>query len=362
MNSTITPVQQARLQVKANRYKSSSFWIPIAGLFVFFIIPVLNPSYFIIDLAAKVLIFGIFAATFDVMLGYTGILSFGHSMFFGFGAYACALLFKSMPGDPITAIVLAFIASAIISGFIALIMAFFSLRVVAMFFAMITLAFASFAEILAVQFSEITGGEDGISIQIPEFFEVGYKLFGNITGQTLLYYFILVVCGLMFFLMMRYTESPFGRVLKSIRENEDRSEALGYKTFHYRLFSIVFSCVLASFAGILFALWLAYVNPESTLGIPITINVLVMVLIGGMGTLYGGIIGSFILHLLEGGLPQFRVLADELFPQYPILGQITGRWLLVSGLMFVLIVRFFPYGIIGWAKLRMAKRKLKKIS
>ncbi|MBU2510438.1 branched-chain amino acid ABC transporter permease [bacterium] len=355
MNASLTPVVQARLLARDNRIKSPATIFPLMGLFVFLVLPLFGPSYFTIDLAVKVLIFGVFAATFDVMLGYTGVLSFGHSMFFGFGAYSCAMLFREIPDSPVLAIALAFVIAAVISAIVASLMAFFSLRVVAIFFAMITLAFASFTEILAIQLSSVTGGEDGITMQLPYFFDLSYELTGSLTGQTLLYYFILVICVLMFSLMLRFTNSPFGRVLKSIRENEDRSEALGYKTFYFRLFSIVFSCILASFCGILFALWLSFVSPESTLGIPITLNVLIMVLIGGMGTLYGGIIGSFILQLLEGGLPQLRIIADEQFPQYPWLGDITGRWLLLFGLLFVLIVFFFPSGIIGWLKQRFQK-------
>lgn len=357
MTENLTPVQQARIQTEANRFKALSYIMPVVGLALFLILPLFNPSYFVIDLAAKVLIFGIFACSFDVMVGYTGVLSFGHSMFFGFGAYSCAILFRTMPESPITAIILAVLCSTVISGVVAAVMAFFSLRVVAMFFAMITLAFASFAEIVAIQFSEITGGEDGISLQLPEYFKVTHKFFGWITGQSVLYYFVLLVSGLMLLIMLRLTQSPFGRVLKSIRENEDRSEALGYKTFHFRLFAVVASCVLASFSGILFALWLGFVSPESTLSVLITINVLIMVLIGGIGTVYGGIIGAFILQLFESGLPQLRVLADESFPQFPMLGELTQKWHLVYGSLFVFIVIFFPFGIIGWVKLRQLKRQ-----
>ncbi|MBT4268904.1 MAG: branched-chain amino acid ABC transporter permease [Deltaproteobacteria bacterium] len=357
MTNNQTPVQLARIHTQANRYKSSSFMLPLAGLAVFFVLPLLNPSYFIIDLATKVLIFGIFACSFDVMVGYTGVLSFGHSMFFGFGAYSCAILFRTMPESPVIAIILAVLCSTILSTIIAAVMAFFSLRVVAMFFAMITLAFASFAEIIAIQFSEITGGEDGITLQLPEYFKVTQNVVGWITGQSLLYYFILLACGLMLLLMLRLTQSPFGRVLKSIRENEDRSEALGYKTFHFRLFAVVISCILASFSGILFALWLGFVSPESTLSVTITINVLIMVLIGGIGTVYGGIIGAFVLQLFESGLPQLRVLADESLPQFPMLGELTQKWHLVYGSLFVCIVIFFPFGIIGWVKLRQLKKQ-----
>ncbi|MFH2131544.1 MAG: branched-chain amino acid ABC transporter permease [bacterium] len=358
-SKTLTPVQLTRQFLKANQRKSPGFILPLVGIALFLALPVFQPSYFIIDLATKVLIFGIFAATYDVMVGYTGVLSFGHSMFFGFGAYACAMFFRSMPDSPVLAIVLAFISATLLSTIVAAIMAFFSLRVATIFFAMITLAFASFTEILAIQFSAITGGEDGISLSLPEFFTLNYQSGLGVSGQVLLYYFILILCALMLFLMLRFTGSPFGRVLRSIRENEDRSEALGYRTFHFKLFSIVFSCVLASFCGILFALWLGFVSPESTLGIPITLNVLIMVLIGGLGSIYGGIIGAFVLQLLEGGLPQLRVIADEVFPQYPWLADITGRWLLLFGFLFVLIVFFFPYGIMGWFRLRQLAKKTK---
>ncbi len=355
MAENYTPVQLARTQLQAERLKSPTVVFPFVGFLVFLLLPLFNPSYFMMDFAAKVLIFGIFAATWDVMLGYTGVLSFGHAMFFGFGAYSCAMLFRSMPESPILAIVSSFGMSTLLSGITAAIVAFFSLRVVAMFFAMITLAFAYFTEIMAIQFSEITGGEDGITLELPEFFRVDFEAVFGLTGQSLLYYFILMACALMLLLILRFTGSPFGRVLRSIRENQDRSEALGYRTFYYRLFSIVFSCILASFTGILFALWLSFVSPESTLGVPITLNVLIMVLIGGIGTIYGGLIGAFVLQLLESGLPMFRVAADENFPQYPWLSDLSQRWLLLFGLLFILIVFFFPTGILGWFRQRRFK-------
>lgn len=357
----MTPVQAARARFQANRRKSPAVIMPLAVFLCFFLLPAFQPSYFIIDLATKVLIFGILAATFDLMIGYTGVLSFAHSMFFGFGAYSCALLFQKMPDSPLLVIVLAFLISTLLSGVVSAIMAFFSLRVVAIFFAMITLAFAFFAEILAIEFSAITGGEDGITIMLPKVFTINTQFGLGFTGQSLLYYLILFCCALMLYLLLRFTGSPFGRVLRSIRENEARSEALGYRTFFYKAFSIVFACVLASYCGILFSLWLGFVSPESTLGIPIMLNVLIMALIGGLGTIYGGLIGAFILKLLEGGLPQLRVLAEESFPQYPLLADITGRWLLLFGLLFVLIVTFFPYGIMGWFRLRQFSKMSKQL-
>ncbi|MCP4297399.1 MAG: branched-chain amino acid ABC transporter permease [Proteobacteria bacterium] len=359
MNPQITPVQLERNKWKANRLNNPAVWLPAVGVLLFILLPMVQSSYFFIDLAAKILIFGLLAASFDIMLGYTGIVSFAHSMFFGFGAYSCALIFRAMPESPITAIVLAIFVATIISGIIAALMALFSLRVAEIFFAMITLAFATFAEVLATEFSGFTGGEDGFSIKLPPYFSVDHQTIFGFSGQIFLYYFILICCTLMLYMIVKYTESPVGRVLKSIRENENRSESLGYNVFHYKLFSTVFSCVLASFCGILFALWLAYVNPDSTLGVAITLNVLIMVLIGGIGTIYGGIIGAFVLQIFESGLPQIKIFTDNFFPEYPILGQIAERWLLLFGLLYVLVVFFFPQGILGSIKKKRAQSKLK---
>ncbi len=162
MNTTLlTPVQTARNKARLNRLKQPKVIIPYFIFAFLLVLPLFQPSYFVVDLVVKVLIFGILAASFDVLLGYTGIISFAHSMFFGFGAYSVALLFKFYPDSPIFAIGAAFVVTAILSGIVAALMAIFSLRIRDIFFAMITLAFASFSEILLQHVSRIIAQRGG---------------------------------------------------------------------------------------------------------------------------------------------------------------------------------------------------------
>jgi branched-chain amino acid transport system permease protein len=139
-----------------------------------------------------------------------------------------------------------------------------------------------------------------------------------------------------------------GRVLQAIRDNEQRAEALGNRTFVYQSISITFGCVMAALIGCLYAMWMEYVNPESSLGVmTIMLDVLLMVIIGGMGTLYGGIIGAAFLKITQTFLPDLQSLAKDLFPEAVLLHNILERWLLLFGILFILVVIFFPKGVIG---------------
>ena len=182
----------------------------------------------------------------------------------------------------------------------------------------------------------------------------------EITGKIITYYFILLSCTALFLAMLRFTHSPLGRVLQAIRDNAQRAEALGNKTFVYQSISITFGCIMAALIGGLYAMWMEYVNPESSLGVmTIMLDVLLMVIIGGMGTLYGGIIGAAFLKITQTFLPDLQHLAKDLFPGAPMLHNILERWLLLFGILFILVVIFFPKGVIGSVKDRLALKKTK---
>jgi len=137
-------------------------------------------------------------------------------------------------------------------------------------------------------------------------------------------------------------------VLQSIRDNSQRAEALGYRVFVYESISITFGCVIAAIAGGLYAMWVGYVNPESSLGVmTIMLDVLLMVIIGGMGTLYGGIIGAAFLKITQTFLPDLQIFAKGFFPGAELLHNILERWLLLFGILFILVVIFFPKGVLG---------------
>ena len=231
-----TPVQIFRREERQRQYRSGTFFLKIAILLFFILVPFLFPSFKTLDLALKIMIFAVLVASFDILLGYTGILSFGHVMFFGIGAYSVAMLIGKYGNPSYLNLAIGFIIALGITSALALLVSFLSLRVKAIFFAMVTLAIAEFAIILATKLSGFTGGEDGIIMSMPGIFKVSFnmgKFLGvEITGRLVTYYFILLICLGLFLLMVRFIHSPLGRVMQAIRDNEPRAEAIGYKTFH----------------------------------------------------------------------------------------------------------------------------------
>jgi branched-chain amino acid transport system permease protein len=357
-----TPVSAFRIRERRNQYRNWRFFLKIGLLGLFMVVPFAFPSFKTVDLAMKIVIFATLVASFDIMLGYTGILSFGHGMFFGIGAYGVAFLLGKYGAPSYLNLLLGLMMAMGAASLLALVISFLSLRVKAIFFAMITLAIAELAIVLATKLSGFTGGEDGISLLMPGIFAVSFSmgefLGFEITGRVITYYFILLACLGLFLMMLRFTRSPLGRVLQAIRDNEQRAEALGYKTFFFQAVSITFGCVMASIVGGLYAVWVGYVNPESCLGVlTIMLDVLLMVIIGGMGTLYGGIVGAAFLKISQTFLPDLQGLAKDVFPQAELLHSILERWLLVFGVLFILVVIFFPKGVIGSVQDYAARRR-----
>ncbi|MBU2551619.1 MAG: branched-chain amino acid ABC transporter permease [Proteobacteria bacterium] len=359
--TTQTPVRLFRIEEKKRRFRSGSFYLRSALLLLFLLVPFLFPSFKSFDLMMKIVLFATLAASFDILLGYTGIISFGHAMFFGIGAY-CVGLFTTKYGAPTYLnLALAFGVAIGIAAVLAVLISFFSLRVQAIFFAMITLAIAEFGEILAMKLSWFTGGEDGISLYMPGVFRLstnlGKFLGVDIDGRVMTYYFILLVCLGLFMIMLRVIHSPLGRTLQAIRDNAQRAEALGVRTFVFQSFSITIGCVIATIVGALYAMWVRYVNPESCLNMSIMLDVLLMVIIGGMGTLYGGLVGAAFLKIAQTFLPDMQHLAQQLFPNFQFLHGVMERWLFIFGILFILVVFFFPSGIMGSVQNYLARRK-----
>jgi len=359
-----TPVQLFHLEEKRKQYRSGSFFLKICLLALFLVVPFLFPSFKTVDLAVQIMIFGTLVASFDILLGYTGILSFGHGMFFGMGAYCVAFLIGKYGTTSYGHLVLGFMVAAVASAILAMLISLLTLRVKAIFFAMITLAIAELAIVLATKLSGLTGGEDGISFMSPGIFSVAFSMgdFMGVTvnGKVITYYAILISCLALFLAMLRFTRSPLGRVLQAIRDNAQRVEALGNRTFVYQSISITFGCIVAALVGGLYAMWMEYVNPESSLGVmTIMLDVLLMVIIGGMGTLYGGIIGAAFLKITQTFLPDLEHLAKDLFPNAGMLHNVLERWLLLFGILFILVVIFFPKGVIGSVREWMLRKKTK---
>jgi len=325
--------------------------------------PFIFPGVKALNVAAKVLIFVVLVASFDLLLGYTGIVSFAHTMFFGIGAYGVAIACTQMgPTWPAVGvgIAAALAASLALSTLIGL----FSLRVKAIFFAMITLAVASAFLSLASQLSDLTGGEDGLNFKVPEALRPSTMyldapfLGAAFDGRLLTFYLLFIATLLLVLLMLRIVNSPFGRVLLAIRENDFRAEAIGYRTVVYRTLSNVLSALFATLAGCLLALWLRYNGPDTSLSFEIMLDVLLIVVIGGMGTIYGAVVGSVLFVLAQSYLQDVMKLSAGVFEGVPVLSQLTSpdRWMLWLGILFVLAVYHFPAGVVG--RLRAMKNRV----
>ncbi|MBX7214238.1 MAG: branched-chain amino acid ABC transporter permease [Thermoflexales bacterium] len=271
---------------------------------------------------AQVFILGVYALSYDLLMGVTGVLSFGHAMFFGAGAYTAGILLKYAHWGLLPVIAAVIVVTLVQS----LLVGALSLRVKGVYYAMVTLAFAQMFFILAEasDFREYTGAEDGLQgIPVPAWLSP--------THERLTFYFVsLAFCVCVYLIVRRIVSSPTGRVLVAIRDNEQRAQTVGFNTFAFKLIAMALSGVLAGLAGMMSALWNLSAN-AGMLSTGTTINALLMVIIGGAGTLSGSLLGAGFLQLVG------YWLNDAFGP----------RWPLLFGLVYIVIVLFLPYGIIG---------------
>lgn len=332
-------------------------------------------SLLAVNSAVKVMVFILLAASYDMLLGYTAIVSFAHTVFFAVGAWSVAIFMKFTSVN-LVMLIIAVLTGIVVSVVLSFIVGLLGLRVRSLFFTMITLALAAGFSHLIVHASGITGGLDGISFLVPEFLVKKYMFLSEgkdieLEGiKYILYYVIFVISTLIFFGILRLMNSPFGRVLQAIRENEFRTLAVGYKPVVYRIIVLCISCAIASVAGSLYAIWLSSAVPNSYLTLDIMISILIMVVIGGMGTLYGAVFGAVIMVVIESylrsvlvssvgaeGIPApdlIAVLGNNFFGItihniVDFLCRLTSpnRWNMYMGLFFVLVVYFFSIGIVG---------------
>jgi len=318
------------------------------------IAPFAFPGAQALALAAKILVFVVLVASYDLLMGYTGIASFAHTMFFGIGAYGVAIASVRIgPGwsAVIVGTCIALVLSFILSTAIGLV----TLRIRAMYYSMITLALAAAVQTLAGKLNSLTGGGDGLNFRLPQVLSPSFKLlaepvFGVQLNGRIVTYYLLFICSLLLFLaMVRIVNSTFGRALQAIRENDFRAEAIGFRVVVYRTASNALAAIFATMAGVMFALWLGYNGPGTTLSFEIMVNILLMLVIGGMGTMYGAVIGVTLFLIAESylrGLLQW--VANSMHETSILAGLFSpDRWLLWLGLMFVLSIYFFPNGIVG---------------
>jgi len=316
-NATIAPTR---------RETERSLAAAAAALVAFVIVApfVLYPVFLM-----KALCFALFACAFNLLLGYVGLLSFGHALYFGWAGYLAAHAAKVW-GLPPELAVLAGTATGTTLGLIAGVVA---IRRQGIYFAMITLALAQMMYLVALR-APMTGGEDGIQA-VPR-----GRLFGifDLSNEMTMYAFVVVVVLAAFFLIYRIINSPFGEVLKAIRENEQRTTSLGYKTDDYKLIAFVLSATLAGLAGSVKAL---VFQLASLTDVHWTMSgeVVLMTLVGGLGTIFGPIVGAFLIVAMENYLAPF------------------GQWVLViQGAVFVICVLAFRRGIVGELAARLRVR------
>jgi len=319
-----------------------------------------------LNTAATICIYIVLVASYDLLLGYTGIVSFAHTMFYGIGAYGVGIALASVEEPTWRVASIGLALALLLTVALAFVIGLFALRVRAIFYAMITLAVASSFAVLASQLSDFTGGEDGRTFSVPELLSPGFTLVENevfgraVDGKLITYYLVFFGCALLFLFLLRLVNSPFGRVLQAIRENEFRAEALGYRTVVYRIWANVLAAVVAALAGALMALWLRYVGPKTSLGFEVMTDILLIVVIGGMGTMYGAVIGATLFILAQNYLKTLMGHASEALSGVPMLAAALhpDRWMLWLGVLFILSIYFFPIGIVGKLRLRsfMAKR------
>ena len=333
--------------------------VGLIGLALMFA-PFLFPDVRAQEVAARICIFIVLVASYDLLIGYTGIVSFAHTMFFGLGAYGTAMALKAW-GPGFDAILIGGGAGVLAALVLAVLIGLLSLRVKAIFFAMVTLAAASVMLVLASQLSDLTGGEDGMTYEVPRLFSAATKLLTDAEGKTLrlfgvalngkiaAYYFVFLSSLALFVLMLRIVGSPLGTVLMAIRENEMRAEAIGYRVVAYRTAIFCIAAVIAALAGVLRAVWLKYVGPDVALSFSIMIDILLMVVIGGMGTMVGAVIGVVVMSLAQFYLKDLMEAGAAATADLPLLPDLLNpdRWLLWLGLLFILLVYFFPAGVAG---------------
>jgi branched-chain amino acid transport system permease protein len=295
---------------------------------------VVRPYY--LSLTIDILIFAIFAMSLDLLLGYTGLPSFGHAAFFGLGGYLVAYVAGSnAPALGLSSNLLLTIPLVMgLTALVALGVGFFVLRTSGIYFLMITLAFAQMLFSIAIRWSGVTGGSDGLAgVARPV---VGFgPLSYSFTSRESFYFLTLLFFLLAYWLLRRIVNSPFGWTLRGVRENEQRMRALGYPTFRYKMAAFAIAGGFAGLAGMLLVHSFRQAAPEylywTTSG-----EVMIMLIIGGAGTLTGPLIGATIVRL---------------FPL--LISSYLDRWQTLEGVVFIVFVLFAPHGLVGlWRRLR----------
>jgi len=290
---------------------------------VFILLPFLTPYT---ALASEMLIFALFAMAYDIVLGYSGMLSFGHATFFGLGAYGTGIMLVHLNAPLFVAI----LVGVSLSFLAAWPIGYLSIRRRGIYFAMVTLAFAQMFYFIAFKWTSLTGGDDGLQ-KIPRPPVGPFRL----ESELGLYYFILIFVVASMILALRIVNSPFGKTLQAMRENENRARSIGFNIWRFKLIAFVISAFFSGLAGCFYALLLNYV-PLGSMHWATSGEVVMMTIVGGMGTLFGPMLGAIAVVLLRD-----------------IIGSYTESWNLIMGILFMAAVLSFRRGILGFLKERL---------
>ena len=318
-NSTTIPGIKKELQL----LNLIAIILILGGLVLF---PFVSGNRFYISLINEMMIYGLLALSLDVLLGYTGLLSFMHNAYLGISAYAVGLFLIHI--SP-TSLWLACFAGILFTSLVALPVGWVQVRTGGLAFALLTMAFGMMFHTIVWKWYGVTGGDDGLmGMPNPDLHLFGWVI-GNTGDPRVMYLFTLFVVTLCYFLTRRIINSPFGAVLEAIRENEDRAAFIGFNVRRYKLFGWMLACILASIAGALFILYKGYIGP-STMTAFAGAGILMMVLLGGMGSLWGSFAGAVMFIYLQD-----------------YLSTMTEHWEIYLGLVVIFLVLFLPTGFVG---------------
>jgi branched-chain amino acid transport system permease protein len=310
---------------------AAAYWIGFCVILALLVAAPLVLPEFWRRFVTEILIWGLLAMSLDILIGYTGMVSFGHSVFFGLGMYgAAAALLAVKPAN----LWLALLAGLTAAAGVAIFVAYFATRLRDIYFAITTLVFSQIFYVIIFTWTEVTGGENGLNfarpaLSIPGLFSVPF------TTETL-HWFVLAVVAVSFLILRRVTQSPFGMVLQAIRENEPRARAIGYSVERYKIVAVMLSGLFAGLAGILYAIQNKFAAPDFVFFL-VSGEAVIFNVMGGMGTLVGPIVGAAFFLLLREGLSRY-------FTEYS---------LIPVGIIFTAMVIFMPQGLLGFAKRRL---------
>ncbi|MBI4247028.1 MAG: branched-chain amino acid ABC transporter permease [Candidatus Rokubacteria bacterium] len=307
--------------------RPATYWVGFAVVLALLIgAPLVLPEFWR-RFVTEILIWGLLAMSSDILIGYAGMVSFGHSVFFGLGMYgAAAALLTVRPPNLWLAILYGLIGAGLVAAFVA----YFATRLRDIYFSIATLVFSQIFYVIIFTWTDLTGGENGLNFRQPP---LDLGLWAMAFTPMTLHWFVLAVVTASYLLLRRIMRSPFGMVLQAIRENEPRTRAIGYHVEHHKIVAVMLSGLFAGLAGVLYAIQNKFAAPDFVLFV-ISGEVVIFNVMGGMGTLVGPVAGAAFFLLLREGFSRFW----------------TEFYLIPVGVIFTLMVIFLPQGLLGFAR------------